>query len=1055
MKLSALRLLALSALAAALPLSAQLAPPAPAPVTGARLPALSPDGKRLAFVYRGDVWIAPSEGGRATPLASHIETDSYPLFSPDGKWVAFASRRNGGWDLFVVPAEGGPAKQLTWHAGAEWPTGWSPDGKKILFAGRRDSPNYAIFALDVNTLQCDRYGEDYAPLYTPGYSPDGKTIVYGRYGFPWWRPRYIGSAAQQVWLLNPGDGSRRALTSDDRQHLWSRFLPDGKHVVTVTVGEPTPNASRLNEPIPKVSDSSQRTPNLWVFDLQGKGTQLTAFTGGAVRAPSVAAKSGDIAFEYGADLWLVKNHGKPAKISLVVAADEKQTTKRREKITTGVTEAELSPDGKTFAFGVRGEIWTIPTEKPKGVSARNAEFAKRLTEWAGDDSDFSWSNDGKKLYFTSDREGNNRIYEMDVASREVKPLWPYPEDVNHLHLSPDGRQIGFWVGGPAAGLYTITLNNGEIRRVVSVPGSHWRDYAGGFDWSPDLRWIAFMKRSQSRAWNIYVVPADGGEAINVTRLNAEHAMPRWGLDGKTLFFQSDREGSGLYALALVPETVRSGDTDPKFEKMKDGAKVEIDFEDIHRRIRKLTSQTPQGDLYAAPDGNLYFLSESDVWSISYAGKDLKRVTSGGGKVGFRLSNDGKRAWWTQGGDMYHGSVGGGLSGSKVTFTAEFTYDIAAERKAAFAQFWRAYHHNFYDANFHGRDWGAIRERYEPLLEAVETHDEFAATLAMMVGELEASHSEVQPATGNVPPDPVTPHFGFTFDYAHKGPGIKVATVPRGAPGSFKETQIKPGEYVLAINGQDVALDEKLYQFVNDKQDREFEFLVNTNATKAGARKVRYRPMNGNDFDDLIYKNRTDRLRKITESRSNGRIGYLHLSAMGYNNQMQFEREAYEYISGKQAMIIDVRFNRGGNISDNLIEMLARHQYGWFRPRDDVPEPQPPRAWDRPIIVLMNEHSYSNGEMFPYSVRQRGLGRLVGMPTPGYVIWTTELRLVDGTRARMPLSGVFRMDGSNMEDHGEKPDVQLWLTPEDWLADRDPQLDKAIEMLLPAKPAATQ
>jgi len=1040
---------------AAASLHAQLPAPTSEPILGARLPALSPDGKRLAFVYRGDIWAASSDGGRAVPLTSHVDMDAHPQFSPDGRWVAFASRRNGGWDMFVVPADGGPSRQLTWHAGTEWPMGWSPDGRQILFASKRESPNFGLYALDVTTLACDRLCEDYAPLYTPNFSPDGKTVVYGRYGFPWWRPRYTGAAAQQIWLLNTADGSRRALTQDDRQHLWTRFLPDGKHVVTVTVGDPTPSSSRLDEPIPRVTDSPQRTPNLWTFDLQGKGSPLTAFTGGGVRAPAVAAKSGDIAFEYGTDLWLLKGgKGRASKIALQAAADEKQTARRRERLTGGVTEAELSPDGKLFAFGLRGEIWSIPTEKPKGTAARNAEFARRLTDWAGDDSDFSWSRDSRKLYFTSDRDGNSRVYELDVESLAVKSLWPHPEAVNHIHLTPDGKQLGFWVGGPAAGIYTITLNNGEIRRVVSVPGSHWRDLAGGFSWSPDMRWIAFMKRSASRAWNVFIAPADGGEPVNVTRLNAFHSLPAWGHDGRTLYFQSDREGSGLYAMALVPETFRSGDTDVKYERLKEGAKVEIDFNDIHRRIRKLTSQTPQADIYPAPDGTVYFLSESDIWTISYDGKETKRVTTGGGKVGFRLGHDGRRAWWQQGGDMYHGMAGAAMTGTKVTFTAEFTYDIAAQRKAAFAEFWRAYQHNFYDPNFHGRDWASIRARYEPMLPAVETHDEFASVLAMMVGELESSHSEVQPATNNVPPDPTTPHFGFTFDYGYKGPGIKVASVPRGAPGSFKETQIKPGEFVLAINGADVSLDEKLYQALNDKQDREFEFLVNTNATKTGARKVRYRPMGSQEFEDLTYKNRTERLRKLTEEKSGGRIGYLHLSAMGFQNQAQFEREAYEYIAGKQAMIIDVRFNRGGNISDNLIDMIERRQYGWFRPRDDNPEPQPPRAWDRPVIVLMNEHSYSNGEMFPYSVRQRGLGRLVGMPTPGYVIWTTELRLVDGTRARMPLSGVFRMDGTCMENRGEQPDVQLWLTPDDWLNDRDLQLDKAIEMLLPGKPAST-
>lgn len=312
--------------------SAQLTAPARPPVVGARQPALSPDGTRLAFTYRGDVWVADTKGGRATPLTQHLETDAFPVFSPDGKWIAFASKRTGNWDIFLVPSDGGATRQLTFHSGSEMPTGWSPDGKYLLFSSKRDTPNHAIYALDADTLQTRMLAEDYAPMNWPSCSPDGKTVVYGRYGFHWTRPRYFGSAAAQISLLNLTNGTRRALTADRRQNLWTRFMPDGKHLLTVTVGETTPSVSKLDETISPVADNPRRTPNLWLYDLNGHGEPLTIFTGGAVRAPCVAAKSGDIAFEYGPDLWLLKSGKKESeKIRLIAAADEKQTTRRREK----------------------------------------------------------------------------------------------------------------------------------------------------------------------------------------------------------------------------------------------------------------------------------------------------------------------------------------------------------------------------------------------------------------------------------------------------------------------------------------------------------------------------------------------------------------------------------------------------------------------------------------------------------------------------------------------------------------------------------------------------
>jgi len=728
---------------------AQLSPPTQEPVVGARMPSLSPDGKSLAFVYRGDIWIAPIKGGRATPLTSHLETDAFPLFSPDGKWIAFASRRNGNWDIFAIPAEGGGARQLTYHSGGEVPFGWSPDGKNLLFSSRRDTPNYAIFALDVKTLRSEVLCEDYAQMNYPSYSPDGNTVVYGRYGFHWTRPRYHGSAAAQIWLLDVSSSSRtrRPLTTNEFQHLWTRFLPDSKHLLTVTVEDLTPSVTNIDSTLAKFSDNSKRTPNLWVFDLHGKGKPLTTFVGGAVRYPAVAGKSGDIAFEYGPDLWLLKDgRGKPSKIKLFVASDEKQTTHRREKLTSGVTEAEPSPDGKKFAFGIRGDIWTVLIDKPKGVAGRGSEFARRLTDWVGDDSDFSWSPDGKKLYFTSDREFNTRLYEMDVDSLKVEPLWDRDEDVTGVRVSPDGKQLGFWVAGMEGGLYVRTIAGGEPRRIVKIPGPQWHGIGGGdFAWSPDMKWIAYSNRGESRAWNIWVIPADGGEPINVTHLYAHHSQPTWSPDGKYLFFQSNRDGEGLYALPLVDEPIRTTDTDLKFEKPTNSVTVKIDFENMSRRIRKVTSQTPQADLTVTPDGLILFIAEGDVWSVPYDGKETKRLTTGGGKSALRLSKDGRKAFYIQSGDLYTMSVDS-RSSEKVSFAAEWERDVRAERRAAFMQFWRSYHRGFYDPSFHGRDWAAIRHKYEPLLDAVETNDEFASLLQMMVGELECSHSEVTPAS---------------------------------------------------------------------------------------------------------------------------------------------------------------------------------------------------------------------------------------------------------------------------------------------------------------------
>ncbi len=1032
---------------------AQVSFPEPTPIKGARAPALSPDGKRIAFVYRGDIWVAPSEGGKAVPLTRHVAFDTSTLWSPDGSKIAFASLRNGNYDIFLISADGGAPVQLTYHSQSEIPSSWSRDGRYLYFSASYDSNNPAIIELEVATGRFRRIAEDYNAINSPQISPDGKRLVYGRHGFPWWRPRYVGSAAMQIWMLDLTTGKRRALTNDQRQHLWTQWLPDGNNLLTVTIGEKTPDSPRLGERLPPLQDNSRRTPNLWIVDMQGRKRQLTQFVGGAVRYPTVAYNTGDIAFEYQGDLYLLKaGERQPRKLTFTASQDSAQNTRQREVLTSGVEEAEPSPDGKQYAFRLRGDLWLIDVEKPKTTpEKRNAEFAKQLTDWVGNDADFVWSADGKKLYFTSDRNYHQQLYALDIEALEVERLWDHPADITRVKLSPDGKWLGFWVSGSDGGLYTLHLETREVKKVLHEPGTHWYGLGGGdFAWSPDMRWLCVQRRAPDRwSWNLWILPADGsGTPINITRLNAVHSQPAWSPDGRYLFFYSNRDGDGLYVLPLTRETARTEDTDLKFEKPKEDEplEVKIDFEGIDQRIRRHVSQAPQADLVVSSDGKLYFISEGDVWQVSYDGKESKRLTSGGGHSALRVSSDGKRLFYIRNGELYTMNLQANNRIDKVEFKADLVVDTMAQQEAAFVQFWRAYERGFYDGGFHGRDWGAIRERYRPLLEGVGTPEEFAIVLSMMVGELEASHSEVSARSSDVR-SPSTPHLGFIIDYSHRGKGLKVASVPDGAPGSFPETRLEPGEYVLRINGQPVTTDQNLWQFINDKGDRTFEFLVNSQPFEEGARIVRYKPLSSGEWSELHYQNRIRRLRQYVEERSGGTIGYVHIRGMGSGDQRRFEREFYEYSQGKRAMIIDVRFNGGGNIADTLVDWLERTQYGFYRPRDGEPYSWPSGAREMPMVVLMNERSMSNAEMFPYSMRAKGLATLVGWQTPGYVIATWELRLVDGTGARMPQLGIFRKDGSNMENNGEKPDIEVWISPEDWLAERDPQLDKALEILM--------
>ncbi len=1033
---------------------AQLPAPEARPVVGARMPALSPDGSKLAFVWRGDIWVASSSGGRAYPVTTHAEYDAYPVFSPDGKWIAFQSNRTGSLDIWVVPTEGGTPRQLTFAGGREAPTDWSPDGKSLLFVSRRDKPYDTIFSLDLATRRFTKLAEDFKSLNRPVFSPEGSTLAYERNGFPWTRPRYSGSGAAQLWTLDTKTGKSVPLADDGHQHLYPRFLPDGKSVLCVTYGEESPSVTLMGKTPPKLEDNAKRTPNLWVFPTEGgKPRQLTSFVGSAVRFPSVARKSGDIAFEHGTDLYVLKAGAKdPMKIALLCGGDDKSNSEQRRVINNAeVTEAEISPDGKTFAFVLRDELWTIPVDKDK---SRNADQATRLTDYPGTDHDISWSKDGKTLFFVSDRSGNERVFAMEVATKTIKPVWTGKSDARSPRISPDGKTLGFWVAGKeeeGAGLYTCPTDlSAPPQRTLAIAGDH----QNMFSWSPDMRWLAFTRQGrESGGTNLYIAKADGSNPVNVTRLNAFHSEPTWSADGRYLYLSSsNRDGSGgLWVLPLSREEARGAELEIKYIKPGDPVQVTIDFEDIHYRLRKLSGQYPDEDLQMADvDGMLYFVSWGNLWLTSYDGKETRQLTFMGGVDSLRMNAAGDTAYYQRGGQLFSFKTKvPGAQPALIGFSATYVQNLRALRQAAFNQLWRNYNTRFYDPNFHGRDFAALRALYEPMLEGVGTREEMANLGNLLLGELEASHSEVGSAPGSTV-GPNTAQLGVYFDYSYVGPGIRVKDIPKRAPGSYEKTRIKPGEYIVAIDGVDVTLDEDLYKALNDKGERDFTLLVNEKPSRDGARTVVFKAMSEGEWGDLHYRNRIEARSKLVEQGSGGKVGYVHISGMGGSNQQQFVREFYEWAEGKDAMIIDVRENGGGNIGDTLISWLGFKPYATNSPRGGYVVPAPilegRQPWNKPIVVLMGDSSFSNAEMFPYGMRSTGLAKLVGEPTPGYVIWTLGLGLVDGTSARMPFQGVWRTDGTPLENIGEKPDYLVpWSTPE-YFAGKDPQLEKAISLL---------
>ncbi|MGI8924637.1 MAG: S41 family peptidase [Fimbriimonadales bacterium] len=1009
------------------------------PIRGAAQPAISGDSSKIAFRYRGDIWFVSSNGGIATRLTDHVELDQRPVWSPDGKWIAFTSDRNGNNDIFAIPTAGGETKQITYSGGNETATDWSPDGDWIAFSGRRDTPWTGVFVVHVRSLQFRKIAEDYLGLAEPHFSPDGKSIVAQRDGFPWTRPRYFGSGAAELVTLDLATGNSESIIDNQKQILWPTFSPNGKMVYAVSYGDVTPSSSKINEHPGKFVDNANRTPNIWKFDLNGKGQRVTGFVGEQIRYPTMS-KDGTLAYERGGKIYTSRD-GKETEVPIIAHVDSKVNATERMVLTTGASEAEISPDGKTFALVVGSELWTVPVEKGKG---RNKDDAERLTDYPGVDEDIVWSKDGKSIYFISDRNLNRRIYSIDVATKKVTPVWTGGDDAQTPTLSPDGIKLAFWAAGDKGGLYTWDTKGGTPTKILDQPGTHFfGTSAGEFAWSPDSNWIALTRRQPGGTWNVWVVPAAGGPAVNVTQRNVGHGALGWSADGKFLYFTSNAQGEGFFILPLNPEDEDPEEVELKYEKPKDAVKIDIDFTNIHLRSRKLFDQGAHANVVSDKEsGKIYFLVSNNLWVADYDGKNAKQIVAD--IRSFTLSDDGKSAYGLHGGMPAKVKLDSNVSVADTAFRAELVQDANLVRKSAFTEFWRMYNRGFYDPNFHGRDWDSIRTRYEPLLEGVGHRKEFAELLNMVVGELEGSHTEVGSSPGGTQGGPSVSLPGFNFDYGWTGPGIRVKSLFDRAPGTYKKTEIKPGVYVMAINGVDVRLDENLWKVLHNQSGRDLKLLVNSQPSKAGAKEITYRAISPQAWGELHYSQWVEGNRTKVREATGGKVGYIHIRGMGGGDRQRFEEEFHEYKQGKEAMIIDVRFNGGGNISDSLVDVLERRSHGFYKPRDGFVELAPnDQMWDKPIVVLHNEDSFSNAEMFPYAMRERKLAKLVGMPTPGYVIWTWGGRLVDGTSIRMPMAGVYRLDGTPMENMGQQPDIKVPWSNEDYMSGKDPQLDRAI------------
>ncbi len=1020
-------------------------------------PGIRPDGREIAFVAGGDLWVVPGGGGDAHLLVSHEAEERRPLYSPDGTRLAFTSDRAGSHDLYVLQLETGELTRLTWGDDDELLDAWSPDGLSLWFtSGSQDVGGMTdVFRVPVSggtpiPMAADRY----APEFFAAPSADGTIALAGRGRMAfsqWWRNGRSHIDESEIWLVEPGSTpTYTRLTRPGAKHLWPLWIGPEPAVVYV-------------------SDRSG-SENLWRHPVAGGPTPITDFVAGRVLWPSITADGRTVAFERDFGIWTADlGSGRVAPVPVRLRGAVRRPAVEHHRLTSDFGGLALSPDGEKLAFIARGEVFA--------VGAEDGGMARRITHTVAPESEPVWGPGSRRLAYTSRRTGTTRVMLYDFGTGEERPVAEVGADHASPVFSPDGGELAFVRDGSE--LVVVELESGRERLLAT--GRLWRPPFTAdrpLAWSPDGHWLAYFATDGRMFTNVHVVPSDGGApARAVSRLaNSFAGSLAWSPDGKALYFDTQHrtEDGQIARIDLVPRVPQYRETrfDELFEpgeetepgsggaggsSGRDGSEqvaVAIDFDGIHRRLELLPLGVDAGSFNLSPDGDtLVFLASAEgqtnlyAWSLDPLAdgpRVARQLTSSPGGKGLPwFGPDGKTVYFLDRGRLKAVNVADGSERS-ITATAELTTDFHAEKLEVFDQAWSYMRDYFYDAGMHGADWDAVRAEWAPRVRAAQTPEGLERLMDLMLGELDASHLGHTEPTGR---SAETGQLGVRFDPAGLAEGrLVVSEVLELGPAHV--AGIAVGDRLVAAAGQalgaGVALDRVLENTVGDR--------VEVTLSRDGhERTVMVKPVSTGVASALAYRGWVESRRTYVDSISGGRLGYVHMPDMGWGSLQQLIVDLDAANFGREGVVVDVRANRGGFVNAYALDVFARRGYITMEVRGYPAVPARSllgqRSLELPTALITDLNSLSDAEDFSEGYRTLGLGPVVGEPTAGWIIYTSGARLVDGSYLRMPRNRIRAHDGEVMELNPRPVDVEVVRPLGEGYSGRDRQLDAAVAALL--------
>ena len=1049
---------------------------------------ISPDGKQIAFCYKGDIYKVAASGGQAIQLTTKSSYEMNPVWSADGRYIAFASDRKGNFDVYVMPSEGGAPTQLTTNSASELPWAFSPDGKYIYFSAAIQDP--ASSALFPSSRLTEVYkvpvagGRTTQVLGTPAeeitFNKNGKFFVYqDQKGMEdAWRKHHTSSVTRDVWLYDTTNGKHVNLTNHAGEDRSPVLSADGSTVYIL-------------------SERDGGSFNVYSFPInEPKNIKaLTSFKKNPVRFLSIA-DNGTLCYTYDGEIYTQAPSGKPTKVKVALFHDDSDDV-LRTSMTRGATAAVASPDGKQVAFIARGEVFVTSVEYAT---------TKRITTTPEAEAGLSWGSDNRTLYYATERSGNWQLVKATIERKE-DPNFPNATTIKEEILlpsstveraapdvSPNGKKLAFIEDRNR--LMVMDIESGKVHQVTD--GSTWYETNGGFDysWSPDSKWftLTYIANQRDPYTDVGIVSADGGKITNITGSGYFSESPKWVMEGNAILFTSNRYGMRAHGswgsqddvlLAFVNqdaydkyrmskedyELVKEAEKEAKKEADKKKAEEEknnkkkddkaagekkdevkdivVELDGIEDRVVRLTpnSSSIASAMVTNNGDNLYYLSKFesgyDLWKLDMRKHSTKLVNKmNSGWANIQMGKDGKDMF-VLGSAMNKLTVAGDKL-TPITYKAEVKMDLAAEREYMYNHVQHQVNKRFFRTDLNGCKWDMMCDAYRKFLPHINNNYDYANLLSELLGELNVSHSGSRYYPSNS--SEATANMGLLFDWTYTGKGLKIDEVVEKGPFARSTSKVRPGMIVEKINGIEINDENDYTQLLNGLAGK--KTLVTIRDKGGDTFEEVILPITSGAMNNLLYKRWVKHNAHLVDSLSGGRLGYVHIQSMNDESY----REVYSQVMGKyykkDGIVIDIRFNGGGRLHEDIEVLFSGKKYFTQVIRGREACDMPSRRWNKPSIMVQCEACYSNAHGTPWVYKHTGIGKLVGAPVPGTmssVSWETlqDSSLIYG----MPIIGYRLPDGSYLENTQLEPDIKVLNDPAEVVNGVDTQLITATKELM--------